>query len=263
MARLFRDRLDPSIKLYVENSNEVWNPIFKQMRDNQAAAWADPTLTKQDDFGRQAQKVGKEIVRISNLFRGEFGEARFGSQVRPVLGALIAADYWAATALEYIQNNYGAPGHFIHAIAVGAYVGVPGDMGLIDNESLTLDTLFPWMHWWLNNKVLPWIIQHKAVADRYGIKLHSYEGGQHLQAVDGKNEQLKLDAQSDPRMGLVYQHLIQMWHVFSGGGIFGNFALASPSSRWGHWGALTSIDQPTSVKWEALMSAIGPNKYPG
>jgi hypothetical protein len=263
MARLFRDRVLPSIKIYVEHSNEIWNPIFQQMRDNQAASKIDPTLTKQDDFGRQAQLVGKQIVRISNLFRLEFGEARFGSQVRPILGGLIAADYWASTALQYIQDYYGPPSRYLHAIAIAPYVGVPGDMLDIDNENLTLDSLFPWMHWWINNRVLPWIMQHKAIADRYGLKLHSYEGGQHLQAIDGTNEQLKLDAQNDPRMGAVYQHLIQMWHLFSGGGIFGNFALASPSSRWGNWGLLTAIDQAGSVKWDAVMSTIGPNKYPG
>ena len=101
------------------------------------------------------------------------------------------------------------------------------------------------------------------MADRYGIRLHSYEAGQHLQALDGTNEELKLAAQSDPRMGDVYEHLIRAWHENSGGGIFGNFSLATPPSRFGHWGLLTSIDQETSVKWEAVMEAMGTEKYPG
>ena len=263
MARLFRDRLHPSLKVYVENSNEVWNPVFRQMRDNQAAAQADPTLTRQDDFGRQAQRVGKEIVRISNLFRGQYNAHQFEWQVRPVLGAFIASDYWAATALDYIQANYGDPKDFVHAIAIAPYVGNSGDMASIDDDRLTLHKLFEWMHARIDEQVVPWIKQHKALADRYGIKLHSYEAGQHLQAIDGTNEYLKEQAQSDPRMGDVYRHLIGAWHEHSGGGIFGNFALATPPTRFGHWGLFTSIDQATSVKWEAVMSTIAPTKYPG
>ena len=37
---------------------------------------------------------------------------------------------------------------------------------------------------------------------------------------------------------------------------FENFALATPPTAFGYWGVLTSIDQPTSVKWEAVLSTI-------
>jgi hypothetical protein len=262
MARLCSSRLNIFSKLFVENSNEVWNPVFTQMRDNQAAARDDPTLTRTDDFGRQAQRAGKEIVRISNIFRQEYHPILFEWRVRPVLGAFIASDYWASSALSYIQNTYGDPKNFIHAIAIAPYVGNPGDMADIDNQDLSLDTLFAWMHNRIDTQIVPWIQQHKALADQYGIKLHSYEAGQHLQALDGTNEFLKELAQNDRRMGDVYKHLIYAWHQNSGGGIFGNFALATPPSRFGHWGLLTSIDQSGSVKWRAVMSTIAPEKYP-
>jgi hypothetical protein len=89
------------------------------------------------------------------------------------------------------------------------------------------------------------------------LKLYAYEGGQSLQATNGKNEAIKEAAQDDVRMGGVYKHLIQAWYDNSGGGMFENFALATNYTPFGYWGALQSIDQGTSVKWEAVLSTIG------
>jgi hypothetical protein len=255
-ARLFRDQLDPSLKVYVENSNEVWNNGFQQSRDNAAAAAADDTLTRQDDFGRQAQRSAKLIVRISQVFRQEFGDEAYAARVHTVFGAFIATTYWAQTALDYVRDTYGPPKQFVSSIAIAPYVGVPGDMKDVDNDNLTLDGLFTWMNGFVNGQLRPWIVQHKQLADYYGVGLHSYEAGQSLQAIDGKNEALKEAAQTDPRMADVYRNLIQTWHEASGGGIFGNFALATNHTKFGYWGLLQAIDEPTSVKWEAVLSTI-------
>jgi hypothetical protein len=255
-ARLIRDQLDPSLKVYVENSNEVWNNGFQQSRDNAAAAASDTSLTRQDDFGRQAEESSKLIVRISQIFRQEFGDNDYNSRVRTVFGAFIATTYWAQSALNYIELTYGPPSQFVSEIAIAPYVGVPGDMAAIDNDNLTLDGLFTWMNGFINGQLKPWIQQHKALADFYGVGLQSYEGGQSLQAVNGRNEAVKQAAQDDPRMADVYRNLIQTWHDASGGGTFGNFALATNYTPFGYWGLLQDIGQATSVKWEAVMSTI-------
>src|SRR5262249_46472 len=50
MARLFRDNLNPSAKIQVELSNEVWNSTFQQFFQNLNAAKANPNLDNVDDF---------------------------------------------------------------------------------------------------------------------------------------------------------------------------------------------------------------------
>jgi hypothetical protein len=257
MARFFRDNVNPNLKIYVEYSNEVWNAGFEQMRANQAAAWADKTLTKTDDFGRQAQKFGKLTGRSAQIFKEEFGTNRYAGQVRFELGALIAGSYWAQTALEQIKASYGDPKTLLYGIAVAPYVGVQGDMDAIDNDSLTAQKLFDWMNAWVDGPVTTWTRDHKRLADAYELKLDSYEAGQSLSYINGKNEALKLAAQDDPRMGEMYKHLITVWTKESGGGIFGNFALATQKGPWGSWGVLESIDQATSVKYQAVTSMAG------
>jgi hypothetical protein len=258
MGKLFSDNLDPSLTLYVENSNEVWNSgTFQQALDNTAIAKADPDITATDDFTKSAQEVGKQMVRVSTLFKQGFGADKFAQQVRPILGGFIATSYWAQTALNYIQDHYGPPKNYISAIAIAPYVGVEGDMNSIDNANLTSDTLFEWMNNFIDQTLAPWIQQHKTLADQFGLALYAYEGGQSLQALNGQNEALKQAAQDDPRMGDVYTHLIRVWNDNSGGGIFENFSLATPNTAYGYWGILQSITETSSVKWDAVMAAIG------
>jgi hypothetical protein len=260
MARLFRDTLDPSLTVHVEFSNELWNTgTFQQAIDNLIAGRAmadDPLSNRTDDFGRAAEHAGKQFGRMATLFREEYGADLFADRVRPVFGGFIATTYWTSSAMEYLARAYGPVNQLVSAISVAPYVGVQGDMDSIDDENLTAQKLFDWMHDFIDDRLVPWIRDHKALTNYYGVELHAYEAGQSLQAINGKNEELKTAAQNDPRMGGVYKHLIRAWHDHSGGGIFGNFALATPYTVYGYWGALEAIDQPTSAKWEAILDQM-------
>ena len=57
-------------------------------------------------------------------------------------------------------------------------------------------------------------------------------------------------------MGDVYKHLIRTWTSITRGGIFGNFSLANRYSQYGYWGVLQDIQQPTSVKYEAIKQLV-------
>lgn len=257
MARFFRDNVNPNLRVYVEFSNEVWNPGMGQMVQNQKAAWADPTLTRTDDFGRQAQKFGRLSGRAAQIFKEEFGATRYTSQVRFELGALIANTYWAQTALDQVKRDYGDPKNLFYGIAVAPYVGVPGDMASIDNSTLTLDKLFNWMNGFIDNTIVPWTRQHKSLADQFGLKLDSYEAGQSLSYLNWTNVDIKTAAQTDPRMGDMYRHLITAWTRESGGGVFGNFALSTNWGPYGFWGLFQKIDELTSVKYAAVTGMAG------
>jgi hypothetical protein len=107
--------LDPNLKVYVEYSNEVWNPVFSQSQANASGAMAEVraggsplNYDGSTDASVWAQRrVAEKIVQISNLFRGVFGDAQMGSRLRPVL------EWWggsfnqtAANALNFLNNYY-------------------------------------------------------------------------------------------------------------------------------------------------------------
>jgi hypothetical protein len=129
------------------------------------------------------------------------------------------------------------------------------------------------------------IRQNKAVADRFGLKLISYEGGQHLTPLsslgtscnDWNNssdcppfravQNLLIAANRDPRMGELYTEYLNEWRRL-GGSLFVHYtAVSLPSGQFGSWGAKESILQPDSqaYKQQALFRFIEENPcwWPG
>jgi hypothetical protein len=258
LAKFFRDRLPADRKVYIEFSNELW-ATWNQPSAliNLGEAFNDPQVTKTDNWGASAQRTGKKLAQVSQIFKEEFGSARYASQVRPMLGACVAGPSWSDIALQFVKDHFaGEVKDYVYGVALSDYVGVINDFAPIDNATLTLDRLFAWCHNWIDTTLAGWIRSSKQVADKYGLAVHSYEGGQAFEAPQWQNEPLKQAAQDDPRMGDVYKHLIRSWTKNSGGGTFGNFALASPYSHFGYWGVLQDILQPGSVKYDAVISVV-------
>jgi len=94
------------------------------------------------------------------------------------------------------------------------------------------------------------------VAQRYGLALIAYEGGQHL--ANSGDEALSdrfIAANRDPRMGEIYLAHLQAWREL-GGGVFMAFTDIAQPSRFGSWGVLESLTQDPSAapKYQALLS---------
>lgn len=90
-----------------------------------------------------------------------------------------------------------------------------------------------------------------------GLQLVAYEGGQHL-IVGNTPEPLKelfnifhAELNRHPVMKDVYTDHFNAWKD-NGGGPYYHFSDIFASSISGHWGALESVTQKTSPKWQAL-----------
>ena len=122
LAELLRDTLDPSLNVYVEYSNELWNPLFAQTATNLANARADPTLTAANDFGRECRRLPSGWCRFRTSFVLVLGK-HASAQVRPEFGSQAANSYFAQSGLDYINAQFGNPNNFIAGLAIGDYVG--------------------------------------------------------------------------------------------------------------------------------------------
>jgi hypothetical protein len=87
----------------------------------------------------------------------------------------------------------------------------------------------------------------KAVADKYGVKLIAYEGGQHMVAFV-KNQELvkKISAtmhacNRHPRMGEMYRRYYDEWARL-GGDLFAVFSSIGQYSNHGAWGLAEYFD---------------------
>jgi hypothetical protein len=109
-------------------------------------------------------------------------------------------------------------------------------------------------------------MQNQAeVAQRYGLALVAYEGGQHFAAMRGAQNNEEINALFDainrhPRMKDLYLRYLAGWRE-AGGQLFVNFTNCASYSKWGRWGLREYIDQPRAEapKLDAVMQFIEQN----
>jgi hypothetical protein len=124
-----------------------------------------------------------------------------------------------------------------------------------------LNWLFPNLQNYVETNLRLDVRAEKQLADKYHLPLLSYEGGQHLIAFNGAfgvdlNGDFKVAANRDPRMGMLFVELTNMWSQETGGQLFNQFSLSSPYSDFGSWGLLESLDQTDSAKWDAFLGEL-------
>jgi hypothetical protein len=247
-AELVKARLSPQLKVYVEYSNEVWNTQFQQTRHVHAEAGK----LKLSPFGF----VAKRSVEIFRIWEQVFGGK---DRLVRVLPSQAANRHMSEQLLKQPDIQQSAD-----VLAIAPYISfnVPPDgRGLIagEVERWSLDTLFDY----LESKSLPecidWMKQQKAVADKAGLKLVAYEGGQHLTGVLGAENRdpltrLLLAANADPRMGRLYERYFDAWSAV-GGDLHCHFYSVGTWSKWGSWGLLQHAlqDPKTAPKFMATM----------
>lgn len=248
MATMFRDNLDPSLKVYVEWSNEIWNwtPSFKTVY------WLEEQMKLPENAGLSrydiaAREIKRDFAIWSDVFQGQ--EQRI---VRVFAGQ-------AAYTSESEQILRRMDGQF-DAISAAAYIFAKG-FSLFTADS-TLDDVFAAIDLSIPIRI-EWLMNYKQLADQYSaslgrhIPLITYEGGQGLAGEDKFYQPLYYAAQQDPRMYTAYQKLFQGFRDL-GGELFMHYSYVSRDTRYGSWGTLKYQDQPISdaPKYQALLDAV-------
>lgn len=252
-ARLVRDRLHQSRKVYVEYTNEAWNSMFQQSRDLQERGLR--AGLSDDAFLAQIRFYSQRAVEVMEIFEQEFG----GTERLVRVAASQAASAWVS---EKILEWRGAF-HSFDALAIAPYFG--GALG--KPETAGEVSYWPKERLWgeleqeIDGTVRGWIADQARVARKYELELVAYEGGQHLVGFAGaENDAMLSDlfvsANRDPRMYDLYRRYLRTWED-EGGGLFVAFNDIGPPSKWGSWGAFEYLDQPVSEapKARALLDA--------
>jgi hypothetical protein len=248
-ATLVKARLHPARRVYIEYSNELWNGQFEQSR------WAGQKGIELK-IGEKPWEAGwhytaRRSVEIFKIWDAVFGgrEAAAKRLVR-VLGSQSANAYVSEQILQFEDAYKSAD-----ALAIAPYLSfnVPAQ-----GEGLNAATVAAWNvnqvldH--LEQKALPetmqWIVDSKKTADKYGVKLISYEAGQHAVGIQGGENndaltQLFHEANRSARMGELYTKYLQGWKE-NGGGLICMFASVGGWSKWGSWGLMENYDDKPS-----------------
>lgn len=253
-AQLVEDLLEPDRKVWVEYSNEVWNGQFAQSR------WAGER-GRELGFAEKPWEAGWRFtahrsVEIFRIWEGVFGGT---DRLVRVLPTQAANPYVSERVLEFREAWRHAD-----ALAIAPYVSLNLPR---QGRGLTTSEVAGWSveqvldH--VESKSLPqaveWIRRQKEVADRHGLLLVAYEGGQHLVGVGGGENDEKVTAllqaaNAHPRMGDIYRRYYEAW-TEAGGDLFCHFSSVGRWSKWGSWGILQHQDDDPerSPKYRSTM----------
>lgn len=252
-ARLVRQRLDPKLTAYVEYSNEVWNGIFAQA--GYAAGKGRELGLSQNAFQAQLRYYSQRSVEIFDIWETEMGRDR----IIRVMSAQAANPWTSEQVLEWKDAHEKTD-----VLAIAPYFG--GGFGdpsrQEETAALDVNALLDRLETEIDTENRDMIRAQKKVADRFGVSLVAYEGGQHLVGHGGAENNQKLTdlfiaANRSPRMYGLYRKYLNHWFS-EGGGLFVAFSNVGQPSKWGSWGALEWQDQPLdqAPKYRALVDHI-------
>ncbi len=282
IAALARDTLADGRRVYVEYSNEAWNSMFPASRWLEAQAaklWPDTT----DRYSARMNAYAKRSAEVCAIWKEIWGEQ--ADRVQCMMGAQ-AANAWVtehmllACPLWQDDPRNPKPGRDCAAqmdgIAIAPYFG--GYLGLPENAA----TLTAWSQQAdggvaaLANEILngggglpnapaggalaearEWMRAHADVANRRGLDLVAYEGGQHLVGVAGVENndaitRLFRAANRDYRIFTAYTRYLDDWKA-AGGKLMAIYQSVGASNKWGHWGLREHQTQSNAPKRNAVL----------
>lgn len=255
--------LDPEhehgLKAYIEYSNEVWNPIFT----HHDYAIKQGRKARLD---RKKSKAGYKWYSVRSVETFKIWEKAFGGTDRlvRVMGSWVSNQIMSSTVLAY-KDAY----KHTDVVAIGPYVSAHPR---VLRRAKTVDDVFRAMldkrtKWGMQSTV-NYIKKQAKVAKSFGVDLVAYEGGQHLvdwntRKVEEHPNPLLYAANRDPRMGIIYDELMEEWHR-ADGKLFVAFSAPRIYSWYGSWGIKEHIRQSRfeAPKYDSLLRYLNTRLYP-
>lgn len=261
LAALVRDQMDPTLKIYLEYSNETWNGAAAYYPQTHYASQQGLALGLSTDPNQAGLRFhARRAVEIFAIWEQAFGGR---SRLVRVLSAQFG-NPWTGQQVVSWQNAY----QHADALAVAPYFG--GRLGQPQNAATTrlmsvdqlLDACVATIRDSTNGLAAA-MAMNKTTADARGLQLVAYEAGNELvgsgpAADDDQLNALFLAAQRHPRMRDVYRELFDMWRGM-GGGMLVNFNDVRWPTKYGASSLLEEQDQDpsTAPKYLAARDYVG------
>ncbi|CAF1260054.1 unnamed protein product [Rotaria sordida] len=220
VVQLMLNQLNPTINIYVEFSNELWNFIFAQATTNLKAA--NDSVLNQDD-----------------LLRLAYDNKNVGSwkRIRPILADQCVNPTIIIQGLDYLNKLYGPPSTFLHDIAIAPY---------FDLSQYKTCQRVP-------------VGVHAVYATWYGLAVHDYEGGLDTAAgCEGCSLSAKSNATRDNRMINLCVSFLNGWYRYGFQPLNWWVTGAAQITTYGSWNLLEDMRQETLMDTTAMFNSSSP-----
>jgi len=258
-ATLVRDKLDPSLKVHIEYSNEVWNFGFEQ------ATYAKDQGVKlgldKDQYLAGAKYYSQRSVEIFKLFEQVFGGT---SRLDRVIAGQSVNTWSGDQILAWKNASKHADSYAIAPYFDGREILLNPDKAA-QIARMSQDQVLDILQADLRGAIKTNMVASANLARKYGLALKAYEGGQQLTSFQFGNDEPQItklysDVNRNPRMGDLYTEYLNNWKA-AGGGLFNHYSDIGTPIKFGMWGALEYIGQDlkTAPKYQALRRYINAN----
>lgn len=255
-ANLIRENLDPSLQARIEFSNEVWNDNFSQ-----ATYASEQGLLENLDTNQNRAKLfwySKRSVETFRIFEDVFTQGGLDpagmDRVLRVAGAQAANPFTSEQILgfEYDWNGDGAveeASQYVDVLAIAPYFGevIRTSEQTAEYLAMTPSQMIAATRADLLD-VADEMVDQKAVADQFDVRLFAYEGGVHVRGANGEeNNEALTDALTalnrHPGMRDLYIEFLTHWQD-AGGEEMVLYNSMSDHNKFGSWGLLEYEGQP-------------------
>jgi len=240
LAQLIKTKLNSNLKVYVEYSNETWNGGFTQFQYT-----LDQGIALNLPGSNQWYKGGAYSLYKSTRIWNEFSQV-YGSQMsaRVVRVGAFSGNY---DIFDQGYNNvinstaWNPTGQKADLFAIAPYVG----SGL-DGASSNIQTAF---HQDIDATFTDRVLTAVTIAQKYNVKLGTYEGGQHLLTNADKwsgNQNIYTE----------YQYMLNKFAPYFV--LFNHYTNAGTWSSGGAWGAkaYTGQSNANAPKYRAIVDWV-------
>jgi hypothetical protein len=231
-ASYVHENLDPGLVAHVELGNEVWNSVFYAQFERLQREGITRGLSPKNNYEALLRRYAQRTTEIMKIWTAVYKD-------RPRSLVRIAATQAAFVDTSNMVLGFEDTAKWVDALAIAPYFSfdkvkypLNGDMAKIFagmNESI--------------ETALGYVDKHRAIADRYGVRLIAYEGGQHIVLPD--NIPLLKALNRDPRMETAYRRYIDGWATRTGD-MMVLMQDVAPIGRHGAWGLREYVGQPLS-----------------
>ncbi len=258
-AEYVKANLDPSLKAYIEYSNETWNPIF--IHHDYAIEQGLKAELDKSKSPAGYKWYSRRSVEVFKIWEKAFGSHQ---PLIRVMGSWASNQNMSSQILSF-EDAY----KYTDAVAIGPYVSAhPKVLRTLNSVDQVFKAMMDKTSKWGMQSIISYIEKQSKVANSFGVDLIAYEGGQHLvdwntRKVEEYPNPLLYAANRDPRMGIIYDELLREWHR-AGGKLFVAFSAPRIYSWYGSWGIKEHIRQPRSEapKYDSLLRYLNAQLHP-
>lgn len=258
LAHFLQSHLNPSSKIYLEYSNEVWNSIFSQ--NAYSAQMAQNLGYTGFPWERAWKYTMKRSADIFHIFDTVFAQDERVVKILPVQ----AANSWLTNQFVNFFNDplYNPNQVTADAIAIAPYFGHDVANNIVSGnmvDSITVEQIIDSLDASLEEAML-WMTNNLAVANTHNLDLICYEGGQHLVAtgnnmnIDVLTNKLKATNHHEGMTGL-YCDYFNYWYE-QAGGLFCHFSSTGRYSKYGSWGVKEFEHDTLNPKYIGLQNCV-------